>query len=150
MRIADYLSPSLIKLHLRSRVKDDLFSELIEVLAQVGKITDRKAALLAIQAREAKMSTGVNRGLAIPHASLAGTTGLLIALGISDAGLDYQSPDGQPVHLVFLVLSQAGNPATNIQALAEICRLFSLPGLRDRVLQAKTAQEVLDLIRREE
>lgn len=150
MRIIDFLSPPLVKVHLRSETKEELFEEMVQLLVDAGKIKDRAAALDAVRAREAKMSTGVNRWLAIPHASLPEVKGLVLAMGVSDAGIEYESLDGLPVHVVFLVISEAKNPGPNIQALAEICRLFSKASVRERIRSAQSADEILEIIRQEE
>lgn len=150
MKIVDSLSPALIKVRLCSDSKDELFEELIQLLVDAGKITDRDAALQAILAREAKLSTGVNRGLAIPHAAVPGIKGLILALGVSEAGIAYDSLDGKPVHLVVMVLSEPGNPGPNLQALAEICRVFSKPTVQEVVRAARSAPEILAFLRQEE
>ena len=150
MKIIDFLSPPLVKARLRSETKEELFEEMIQLLVDAGKIKDRAAALAAILAREDKLSTGITCGLAIPHAAVPEVKGLVMALGVSEAGIAYDSLDGKPVHVVVLVLSEPGNPGPNIQALAAICRIFSKQAVRDNVLAAESAAEVLSLIRQEE
>jgi mannitol/fructose-specific phosphotransferase system IIA component (Ntr-type) len=150
MRIIDFLSPSLVKARLRSETKEELLEEMIQLLVDAGKIKDRAGALKAILDREAKLSTGVNRGLAIPHAVVPEVKGLVMALGVSESGIAYDALDGKPVHVVVMVLSEPGNPGPNLQSLAEICRVFSKQTFRDKVCAAQSAAEVLTLIRQEE
>jgi mannitol/fructose-specific phosphotransferase system IIA component (Ntr-type) len=150
MKINDFLSPELVIARLRSETKDELFEEMIQLLVDAGKIKDRAAALEAILIREAKLSTGVNHGLAIPHTAVPEVKGLVMALGVSQAGIDYDSLDGKPVHLVVMILSEPGNPGPVIQALAAVCRVFSKPSVRESLLAAQSAAEVLTLIRQEE
>lgn len=150
MKIIDFLSPELVIPRLRSETKEELFEEMIQVLVDAGKIQDRAAALDAIVAREAKLSTGVNHGLAIPHTAVPGVKGLVMALGVSEAGIAYDSLDGKPVHIVVMILSEPGNPGPVIQALAAVCRVFYKPAVREGVRTARSATEVLTLIRQEE
>ncbi len=96
------------------------------------------------------MSTGISRGLALPHGKVKDVRSLLVAMGISKRGIDYQSLDGEPVYVVIMVLAETGNPGPHIETLAEISRLFSLPGFMARLRQAGTAAEVMEIIRQEE
>ena len=150
MKITDILPAPQIKIGLKSRNKQDLFEEMVQLLVDARVLRDREAALRALFEREARMTTGVAKWLGLPHGKLAEARGLLVALGTSAQGIDYDSMDGEPVYVVALVLAEAGNPGSHIDALAEISRLFSLPGFTSKVMAAKTPAEVVDLIRREE
>lgn len=150
MKISEQLKPALVKVDLESTGKEELFEEMVQLFADHGVLKDRSSALQALLEREAKMSTGISRGLALPHGKIKEARNLLLAMGISPQGIDYQSLDGEPVHVVIMVLAEVGNPGPHIEALAEISRLFSLPGFMARIRQAATSAEVLDIIRQEE
>ena len=75
---------------------------------------------------------------------------ILLAIGTSHQGIEYDSLDGEPVHVVIMVFAQVGNPGPHIEALAEISRLFSVPGFTEKVRAAKTPAEMLRLIRDQE
>lgn len=150
MRISELLKPSLIKVDLKSDDKDELFEEMVQLFVNHDLLADRDAALDAVRGREAKMSTGIGKGLALPHGKVKELNGLLMALGISRQGIEYDALDGQPVHVVIMVLAETGNPGPHIEALAEISRLFSLPGFLDRIRESRTVQEVAEAIRKEE
>lgn len=150
MRLADILSEDVVKVGLESREKDEAFAELVELLVRAGKVTDRAAALKAVESREVMGTTGIGRGVAIPHGKDHSITGLTAALGISRNGIEYDAMDNQPVYVVFLVLAQASNPGPHVQCLAEIARLLQLPGFYRRVLEAQTPREVIEAIRAEE
>jgi mannitol/fructose-specific phosphotransferase system IIA component (Ntr-type) len=150
MRISELLKSSLIKVDLMSDDKDELFEEMVQIFVNNDLLRDRDAALDAIRGREEKMSTGIGKGLALPHGKVKELSGLLMALGISRSGIEYDALDGQPVNVVIMVLAEAGNPGPHIEALAEISRLFSLPGFLDKIRQCRTVQEVVEAIRREE
>jgi PTS system fructose-specific IIC component/PTS system nitrogen regulatory IIA component len=150
MRISELLKPALVKVGVRSEDKDELFEEMVQLFTNQDLLPDREPALLAVREREEKMSTGIGKGLALPHGKVKGLNGLLMALGTSSQGIDYDALDGSPVHVVIMVLAETGNPGPHIEALAEISRLFSIPGFIDSIKAARTAQEVLEAIRREE
>ncbi len=150
MRISDILSPALIQLDLQAQDKHELFAEMVQMFVRQGLILDRESALATLLAREEKMSTGISRWLALPHGRLAETRGTLIALGVSKDGLEYDSLDGEPVYVVVMVFAEISNPGQQVQALAEIARLFAQPGMLEQVRKAKTPQQILEIIRREE
>jgi len=150
MKVSELLTPSLIKVGLESDEKEELFEEMVQLFVDDGLITDREAALQALFEREAKMSTGVAKWLALPHGKLDEAEGLLLALGTSEYGIEYDSLDGEPVHVVLMVFAEVGNPGPHIEALAEISRLFSIPGFTEKIRGAATAAEILAAISKEE
>ncbi len=150
MKLTELLRPELILIGLESDTKDGVFREMIARFVKVGLIRDGEAALQAIREREAKMSTGIARWIGLPHGKLREASGLLLALGTSEQGIDYDSLDGEPVYVVVMVFAQVGNPGPHIEALAEISRLFSIPGFTERIRAARTPAEVLRLIREQE
>ncbi len=150
MKISDILTERLVKTGLESTDKDGLFREMIQLFVDQGLLNSGEEALAALRDRESKMTTGIANGLALPHGKLRGAKGLMMALGVSQAGIEYESLDGEPVHVVIMVLAEAGSPGPHIEALAEISRLFALPRFMNRIREAQSTKEVLDLIRREE
>jgi len=150
MRLTEQLTPSLIKIGLESEEKEELFEEMVQLLMDAGRVTDRDAALEALFEREAKMTTGITRWIGLPHGKVEGIDGLIVALGVSKRGIEYDSLDEEPVYVVLMVLAESGNPGPHIEALAEIARLFGAPGFTERIRDAETTSEVLELIRAEE
>lgn len=150
MRLADILGEDVIKVGLESEEKGEAFAELIDLLVRSHKISDRNSSLNAIESREAMGTTGIGRGIGIPHGKDPSIKQITAALGISRNGIEYDAMDDQPVHVVFLVLAQANNPGPHVQCLAEIARLLQLPGFYKRLLDARTAKEALEIIRNEE
>lgn len=150
MKISELLTSALVKIGLDSEEKEELFEEMVQLFVNAELVNDRDAALQALTEREAKMSTGVAKWLALPHGKLEEARGLLMALGVSRIGIEYDSLDGEPVYVVLMVFAEVGNPGPHIEALAEISRLFSVPGFTARVRDAASAEEVLNLIRDQE
>lgn len=150
MKLSDVLKPGLVRVGLRSEEKEEVFEEMVQLFVDAGVIEDREAALSAIFEREAKMSTGIARWLAIPHGKIEEAKGLMVALGTSAEGIDYDSLDGEPVHVILMVFAELGNPGPHIEALAEISRLFSMPGFTGKIRDAGSAEDVLSLIKQEE
>ena len=150
MKIAELLTENLVKVDLESFEKEEVFEELIDLLVREKRITDRDAARQAIIERENKQSTGIGRGVAIPHGKCVAITQLTGALGISKGGLEYDSLDGEPVHLVFLLLAEDDNPGPHVEALAQISSLFRIPGFIERLIAAETPRELYDIIAAEE
>ena len=148
--MSQLLSENVIKVDLESEAKEEVFSELIELLVRDGKITDRAAALNAIETREELGTTGIGKGVAIPHGKDTCIGALTAALGISRNGIEYDAIDDEPVHLVFLVLAEPENPGPHVQCLAEVARLLQVPGFYKRLVAASTTKDILDAISAEE
>jgi mannitol/fructose-specific phosphotransferase system IIA component (Ntr-type) len=150
MRLSELLTPALIKIGIESTEKDGLFQEMVQVFVDAGLIRGRQAAVQALAEREAKMSTGIARWIGLPHGKLEEADGILLAIGTSRKGIEYDALDGEPVYVVITVFAEVGNPGPHIEALAEISRLFSIPGFTQRIRDAKTATALLRLIKDEE
>jgi len=116
-------------------------------LIRSGKITDRDSALEAIHQRESHQSTGIGKGLAVPHGKDPKTTQLVGAVGISHEGIEYDSIDGQPVQAIILLIAQPDHPGPHVAALAEIAQIFSKPAMRQAFCNAKDAATVMEIIR---
>ena len=146
MRISEILNPSLITTRLASRDKYGALDELLRLLADAGLVDDRAAASEAIRDREEKMSTGIVPFVALPHGRVKGVHGVAMALGVSHDGVDYGAIDGKPVKVIFLVLSEQGNPGPHLMALTEISRLISDGAFIDALLGASTPEDAMKLI----
>lgn len=150
MRLSELLTPELVKVGLESQEKEELFEEMVQLFIDAGLIQDRDAAVTALLERESKMSTGIAKWIGLPHGKLEEAQGLLMALGISREGIEYDSLDGEPVHVVITVFAEVGNPGPHIEALAEVSRLFSIPGFTERIMEADSSEDLLSIIKGEE
>jgi len=145
--LSSLLSSDLVKTELESVDKEEVFEELIDLLARAGKITDRRAAVGTIIRREEQQSTGIGNGIAVPHGKHESIKELLCCLGLSAAGVDFDAIDGQPAHVIFLVLAESDNPGPHVALLAGISRLLGRPGFIRRLREARTSEEALGVIR---
>ncbi|HPH03713.1 MAG TPA: PTS sugar transporter subunit IIA [Spirochaetota bacterium] len=141
----EYICPALV-----SEDKDELFAELVEVLVRARPGLDREAILKAIREREVKMSTGIGKGIAIPHGKTNVVDDLCGVIGISRKGVEYDALDGEPVHVVFMLLAPMTSAGRHIKALQKIANLMKDRGCYQRLCDAKTAAEVWQLIHADE
>jgi PTS system fructose-specific IIC component/PTS system nitrogen regulatory IIA component len=148
MLLQQIFSPARIKTDLESEDKDEVFEELVDVLARDGgKNYPRAEVLAALRGREAKMSTGIKKGIAIPHGKAAGVPGISGALGISRKGIDYDSLDGEPVHIVFMIVSSTKESEFHLQALKGLARLLDDSEFYLSLARASTSSEVFSIIK---
>ncbi len=114
-----------IKIDLESEDKEELFEELVDAYASAGaKLADRPSILKALKDREALMSTGIMNGIAIPHAKTPSVDGVRGVIGVSRKGVDYDALDGEPVYLVFLLLSSPETSELHLQTLKKLATLL--------------------------
>lgn len=146
MKLIEILNPQVVKIGLESVDKEECFEEMVDLLVRAGKLEDRDRALEALYVREKMRTTGIGRGVAIPHGKDSSIKQIMAAAGTSKRGIDFQSIDGKPVHLVFLVLAEANNPGPHLQALSEIAGCLNVPGEYDKLVNAKTPQEFLRML----
>jgi fructose-specific phosphotransferase system IIA component len=146
MRLTEILKPANIKIPLESKTKSEAIAELVNVLAAAGDVTDAKKVLDAVLEREQTRTTGIGNGLAIPHGKCSGTKDLVMAIGRAGTPIDFQSIDGRPVSIIWMLASPPDKTGPHIHALARISRLMTLDKFRAQLLQAKTAQEAFDII----
>ena len=146
MRLSDILKPENIKLPLSADGKQAAIEELIAVLADSGQVTNVDRVRQAVLERESTRTTGIGDGLAIPHGKTDGVRDLAMAVGRTAAPIDFQSVDGKPVSLIWLLTSPPDKTGPHITALARISKIMSNAVVRRRVLAAKTAREIYDVI----
>jgi PTS system nitrogen regulatory IIA component len=147
IRLQDLFSPSRVKCRLEAEDKAEVFEELVDLLVTQYKLDSRDAILEAIRRREEKMSTGIKRGIAIPHAKTAFTKGIVGVLGISTHGIDYESLDGEPVHLLFLLVSSEEDAGAHLAVLKKIALLVENPDFYAHVMKAEDPEKVSKVIR---
>lgn len=141
---------SAIKTGLESETKDELFEELVDVLAKnwpTRASFPRKNILDALMKREAKMSTGISKGIALPHATVEGLDALVGVLGVSSKGVDYDALDGHPVYLVFMVLTPPKDAELHLQTLQSLAALIEDHEIVSRLASASSSSEAFAVIK---
>ncbi|MFC3882164.1 fructose-specific PTS transporter subunit EIIC [Bacillus songklensis] len=146
MRITDLLKRETIVLNLSSSSKEAVIDELVDTLDSAGRLAGRDEFKKAILAREAQSTTGIGEGIAIPHAKTKAVKTPAIAFGRSQAGVDYESLDGQPSHLFFMIAAPEGANNTHLETLSRLSSLLMDPAFRKQLMEAETADDVLSLI----
>ena len=146
MKLSKYLRPKSIIIGLNADTKWDAIDDLLASLERQGLLDDAVKVRADIVSREEKMSTGIEHGLAIPHAKSTGARALVMALGIVPKGIDFGSLDGKPAQAIFLVVSRKDTTGPHIQCLAEITARYGREDVRTRLLCARTPQEALQAL----
>lgn len=150
MKIEDILGEDLILADVRARSKPDVLVELADAVAQRHPELDKIRLVGALEDRERLNSTALGDGVAIPHGKLPGLKRVFAAFGRSRAGVDFQSLDGKPTHLFFLLVAPDDSAGAHLKALARISRLLKDAAFRTRLLEAPDAHALWTTIRDED
>ena len=146
MNLKKILTKDSILPELKADTKRGVIEEIAAAMVSAGQFTNRAAVVQALLAREEKMSTGMQNGIAIPHGKTDAVNQLVAAVAIHRAGVDFTAMDGKPSHIFIITLSPENRAGPHIQFLAEISRVLSRPELREKLLNATTTDEVLNLL----
>jgi fructose-specific phosphotransferase system IIA component len=146
MRIQDLLEEDLIIEDLLATDKAGVIREFADLLAGRGKVRDAGELARAVLEREAQGSTGIGDGIAIPHAKSRFVSGSLVVFGRSRKGVDFQTLDGKPAYLFFLLVSPEDHPGEHLKTLARISRIMRSAELRERLRTSRDRREILRLI----
>lgn len=123
MKLSDFLSTDRVVMDVGAGDVSAILSQLLKPLLGDGTLSGPDAMLSALLAREKVLSTGIGHGIAVPHAISSAVPRPLVILGLSSAGVDYDSMDGEPVHVFFVLLSPPDDAGHHTQLLARIARL---------------------------
>jgi len=152
MKIMDFLSKKAIAMDFKSAKKEDAIKELVDALINAGDIDkkDRAKLLEALMAREELGSTAIGQGVAIPHAKIEGVDKLVAAFGLSKKGVNFDSLDGEPAYIFFLLLAPQDSAGPHLKALARISRLLKDKYFRDNLRACQDEKEVVNIIAEED
>jgi fructose-specific phosphotransferase system IIA component len=150
MRLTEILKPENIKVPLAAKTKTEAISELVDLLAKNGEVTDSKKVLDSVLERESTRTTGIGNGLAIPHGKCNGVSHLVMAIGRPAQPIDFQAIDGRPVNLIWLLASPPDQTGPHIHALARISRLMTIDRFRQALAAAQTSQDLYNAIVQQE
>ncbi len=143
MKFANVLNANVVKCELESSTKEDIIRELLTLLVNDGKLTDLEGTVKDVMDRERQMSTGIQEGVAIPHAKTKAVKELVVAIGLKKEGVDFESLDGKPSNIFILTLSPIDRIGPHVQFLAEISKIIQHPEARAELLKATTPADVL-------
>jgi opine dehydrogenase len=146
VRLSHLFLPEAIKLDLTARSRQGVIKELVRLLDKNGLLMDANATRDDLLAREKMSSTGIGKGVAIPHAATVGVNQPLIAYGRSGTGVDFTSHDGKPAHHIFLLLGPPSRQPLHLRILAQLSRLLIIPQFLEGLDAATDSESVLGLV----
>lgn len=150
MKIVELLAPEAVVSDMKSTEKFAALAELTDAVVALQGSLDRDEVLKVLQERERLGSTGIGDGVAIPHGKLKNIDSLLLAFGCSKSGINFDSMDGKPAHLFFLLLAPEESVGIHLKTLARISKLLKSPAVRESLLKAEGSDELFRIITEEE
>ncbi len=146
MKITELLRKNTIILDLQSTSKEEVIDELVNKLDSAGILNDKEEYKQAILKREADFSTGIGEGIAIPHAKVAAVKTPALAFGRSTNGIDFDSLDGNPANIFFMIAATEGANNTHLETLSRLSTMLMNEDFKKKLLIVRTPDEVLSLI----
>ncbi len=152
MNIMGFLADQAVSADVRSQNKEEITRELVGLLVKAGTVKERDTNKLVqiLLNRESLGSTGIGQGVAIPHGKSDCVNKLVAAFGVSRSGVNFDSLDGEPVHLFFLLVAPEDSAGPHLKALARISRLLKDKHFRDSLRAAKDEKAIVKIIREED
>jgi len=149
MKILDVLKKETILVDLKSKDKKGVIEELVAPVAKYAEIEHQKLVRVLME-REQLGSTGIGGGIAIPHGKLKDLDTLILGFGLSRSGIEFESMDGKPTHIFFLLVTPENSTGLHLKALARISRLLKKETFKEGLLRAADSDEVLAIIQAED
>ena len=144
--LKDVISLDCINIDLKGQTKSEIIDEMVDILYNNGKLNDREEYKKEILKRESQSSTGMEEGIAIPHGKTNAVKIPTVAIGISKKGVDYESLDGEPSHLFFMIAAPENSNDSHIELLSKITTMLLEDDVREALLNVKSKEEVLDIL----
>ena len=146
VKIGPMLDPERIK-DLSGEDKESALKEMVDIITTSPVITDRDEFEKAIFEREKVMSTGIGIGVAVPHVKIDCVNDFIIAVGRSVKGIDFNSLDGKPVHLIFMIGAATRQKDDFLKVLARVVHLIKNKGLQEKIMPAQSSEEIYELLK---
>ena len=143
MSIRELITPGTVTLDLKAGSPEEAMAELGALLVASGAVTDLDTYLQAVKAREAMGTTAVGFGVAIPHGKSGAVSRAAVAFGRSRSALNWESLDGEPVKMVFLIAAPDGAHDLHLKALSQLARLLMHEEVREKLLTAASPADVI-------
>ncbi len=152
MKIGDFLCAKAVSADLKGTNKQEIIEEMVRLLINAGAIDKKNKAKLmeVLSAREALGSTAIGQGIAIPHGKSDCVNKLIASLGINKKGIDFESLDGEPAYIFFLLIAPIDSAGPHLKALARISRLLKDKYFRENLKSVKDEKSILELIAQED
>ncbi|HOP85145.1 MAG TPA: PTS sugar transporter subunit IIA [Syntrophorhabdaceae bacterium] len=142
MNLEEILAESCVISNLKASNKKDAIYEMCETLKKSGLIENVQEVVNVILERERLGSTGIGEGIAIPHGKMKGIKNILCVLGKSEKGIDFDSIDKKPVHIIVLLLAPEGSASMHLKMLSRISKILRDTHIRNRLLELKDARDI--------
>jgi PTS system nitrogen regulatory IIA component len=146
MQLSQILKIEFINADLSAKNKDEALAEMVNTIVRGGIKLDNSHIVEVLKQRENLGSTGIGEGVAIPHGKIASLNDIVIAFGRSIEGIPFDSLDGKPVHLIFLLLAPENSAGQHLKILAKISKMLKETGFRKRLLKAKSSSDMYKII----
>ena len=144
--LVDLINESRITI-LKSITKKGVLKEMVDLIASSEKIMDKNEFFEAISEREEIMSTGIGLGIAIPHVKIHSVTDLVMAMGISKEGIEYDALDDKPVYIIIIIGASENQQNEYVQTLARVTLFLKNPRIREEIRSAKDIKTIYNIIK---
>jgi len=143
------LSPLAVSKDLQGNTKDELLAELVDLTITSGQVNQnlRQEIIKVLKEREASVSTGMQNGIAVPHAKTDAVKKMILAIGLKKSGINFMSLDNEPSRIFVLILIPQSNPQEYLQHLSEIIRFLSQEKTRETLLAARTNSDLISILK---
>ena len=145
IQLRDHLDASRV-VDLTATTKDDALVQLVDTARSAPSVVDGDALLAAVREREAKLSTGIGLGIAVPHARIEGVTEFVVVVGRHAKGLEFGSIDNRPVHIVVLIAGPREAKTPYLELLAQLSKRLKLEDVRTEVTAGAPPERVVELL----
>lgn len=149
MKILDVLQKEAILPDLTSRDKKGVIEELVSAVTRIANV-NQEDLVRVLMDRERLGSTGIGGGIGIPHGKLSGLESLILSFGLSRKGVDFESMDGRPTHIFFLLITPENSTGLHLKLLARISKILKNDLFKAKLLKAADRDEIFDAIKEED
>jgi PTS system nitrogen regulatory IIA component len=149
MKICDVLEKDAILPDLKSQNKKGILEELVDPVARIADVNQEDLVKVLME-RERLGSTGIGGGIGIPHGKMKNLQSLVLGFGLSRQGVDFESLDGQPTHIFFLLVTPENSTGLHLKLLARISRILKNDPFKDRLRSAADEEEIYRIIKEED
>ncbi len=146
VKLSDVLSKERIVIDLSGKDKHEVLEKIVNIAKTSDKVINETDLLKKVLEREKIKSTGIGGGIGIPHAQTSGVTDIIACLGVSAQGIEFNSIDDKPVHLVFLIATKERTNSAYLGLLSRIARLFIDEAFKQRIIKSHIPEEIMNLI----